>query len=388
MSVDSGPTVLVQGTADWNQPIATNQHYMVRELARTFPVTFVESLGLRRPTLSRSDLLRAVNRFSPRPDGGRRRAVPDGVEVLSPKVIPIHSAPWTALNKAILARQFRAWTASTGPKVYWTYSPVTYGFDELADICVYHCVDLYGEYPGIDAALIDRSERRLARSGVVAIGSSEVVVGHLHRQGFETVLYWPNVADTAVIQRVADETEPSARSGVLFAGNLSEKKVDFEILRALVDQGTEVHLAGPVDEGGGRTQELTGALVAAGAKYHGVLSLAELSTVMLRCKVGLIPYQINSYTNGVSPLKTFEYLAAGLSVVATALPGVDAVDPYVHTAESPDEFIALVKQSVDTWREEQVPQRMALAQGHSWTGRGAEARQLLADLLVPAGARA
>jgi teichuronic acid biosynthesis glycosyltransferase TuaH len=47
--------VLVLGTAEWNSPIATNQHYVVRELARAHDVRFVESMGLRRPRLDGRD---------------------------------------------------------------------------------------------------------------------------------------------------------------------------------------------------------------------------------------------------------------------------------------------------------------------------------------------
>ena len=40
--------VLVLGTAEWDQAIATNQHYAVRELSEHHDVTYVESMGLRR----------------------------------------------------------------------------------------------------------------------------------------------------------------------------------------------------------------------------------------------------------------------------------------------------------------------------------------------------
>ena len=384
MGMTGTPTILVQGTADWDQPIATNQHYMVRELAREYPVTFVESLGLRRPELTRSDARRILNRFSSLKPSAARRDVPSGVEVLSPTVVPIHAGPWTYLNKSILDKQFRQWSAHTGQRIYWTYSPVTYGFEELADISVYHCVDLYGQYPGIDAALIDRSEKRLARSGIQAVGSSEVVVAHLRRQGFTDVIYWPNVADTAEIQQVANATAPAPRAGTLFAGNLSEKKVDFPLLQALLDAGVEVNLAGPVDESGTSARDLVDELIAAGCKYHGVLNLQDLSTVMLRCKVGLIPYQLNSYTNGVSPLKTYEYLAAGLSVVSTMLPGVTSIPSHVAAVGSHAEFVQTVLAACDAWDDSQLITRSALADKHSWTVRGVEARSLVGGLLQAA----
>lgn len=372
--------ILVQGTAEWDQPIATNQHYMVRELGKAFQVTFVASLGLRRPELTSRDMKRAFQRLSPRASpGASRRPRTPSVSVLSPRVIPLHKKPWTVLNRLILNKTLHRWLDGEGPRVYWTYSPVTYGFEDHGDLRVYHCVDLYGEFPGIDGELIDRAERELALKDVIAIGSSHVVVKHLERQGFRHVLYWPNVADTETIRATVQGSREKPRSGVIFSGNLSEKKVDFDILARLVAAGVDLHLAGPVAEGGGESEAAVKRLIDAGAHYHGVLDLASLTTLMLRCKVGLIPYQLNSYTLGVSPLKTYEYLAAGLSVVATALPGVSADERHVARAADADDFIALVTAKLLEDGSAFVEQRVELAESHSWTQRGQDARNLVLE---------
>jgi teichuronic acid biosynthesis glycosyltransferase TuaH len=373
-------TVLVQGTADWNQPIATNQHYMVREISAVYPVLFVESLGLRRPEFSRADLGRIANRIRPRPASENHRDVPHGVTVASPKVAPIHTGLVSRVNRKLLERTVQEWRSSSDVKVYWTYSPVTYGFEKEADVAVYHCVDLYGEYPGIDSKMVNAAERALAATGITAIGSSEVVVAHLHAQGFQNVLYWPNVADTAELVRVTADEPDTPRSGAIFSGNLSEKKIDFDILRSLLSAGVELHLAGPMGEGGGSSETLVNNLVAQGAHYYGTLSFSELSKEMVKRKVGLIPYQLNSYTLGVSPLKTYEYLAAGLSVVSTDLPGVTQVAPHVTVMTTVQGFVdaclsQLAKQGDD------LSARFAIAEQHSWTGRGREARSLLQRLI-------
>jgi teichuronic acid biosynthesis glycosyltransferase TuaH len=373
-------SVLVQGTADWNQPIATNQHYMVREISAAYPVLFVESLGLRRPELSRADLGRIVKRLRNRPAAGNRREVPAGVTVASPKVAPIHTGAVSKVNRKLLERTVKDWRASPDVKVYWTYSPITYGFEHEADVAVYHCVDLYGEYPGIDAKMVDVAEKELAATGITAVGSSEVVVAHLRAQGFRTVHYWPNVADTAELMRATANEPGTTRTGVIFSGNLSEKKIDFDLLRALLKRNVDLHLAGPVGEGGGSSQALVEELVTQGATYHGTLTFGELSKEMVRRKVGLIPYQLNAYTLGVSPLKTYEYLAAGLSVVSTNLPGVAALDPHVAVTTTAKEFVdATVAQLADPTNAR--AERSDIAEQHSWTGRGREARELLSSLI-------
>lgn len=379
MDATARPHVLVQGTADWHQPIATNQHYMARELSEEFDITFVESLGLRRPEINVRDLSRIWRRLA-----GKRtlplqmRDIPKNLRVVSPKVVPNHSGLWRTLNRMLLSRYLDDWVASE-QRIFWTYSPVTYGFESGADVAVYHCVDLYGSFPGIDSGLVDREERRLAATGVVAVGSSEIVVDHLQKQGFDTVHYWPNVADVEEFAKAMQETE-SPRSGAVFAGNLTEKKVDFDLLLRLVSEGVELNLAGPEGEGGGSNRSRLAELVARGAKYHGMLSLQDLAKLMVKCKVGLIPYKITPYTRGVSPLKTYEYLAAGLSVVSTPLPGVESMEPHVVVAEDNDIFVSATLGALSA-QPGSVADRIKTAEGHSWTGRGETARALVRTLM-------
>src|SRR5262249_45568472 len=118
----SPPDVLVLGTAEWDAPIATNQHYVTRELARAADVMFVESLGLRRPTLRRDDLTRMASRvrraFAGQPTLARRPR-PERTRVISPLVVPLHRAPTRPINRALLRRATSAWLTSTSPRILW-----------------------------------------------------------------------------------------------------------------------------------------------------------------------------------------------------------------------------------------------------------------------------
>lgn len=365
--------ILVLGTADWNQAIATNQHYVVRELAREFPVTYTESMGLRRPEFKMRDIKRMARRIGigSHPDATQNRPVPHGVEVRSPKVLPKHTGLAYRFNEPRVHDLVKDWIDQPEPRLLWTYTPVTYGLERFATAVVYHCVDLLREGPGIDAALIDESESHLASIGAKAIGTSPAVVENLRTRGFTDVEYWPNVADTAVIEAARPAVIDRASRRVVFAGNLIPAKVDFDLLRAVIDAGYNLQLAGPVADGAGDARDLVDQLVAAGATFHGTLSLPDLARLYWTCEIGLIPYAINTLTRGVSPLKTYEYLAAGLGVVSTPVPSVTGVDGHV-LVRAPQDFIA----ALDTLAPVGDPSRMALADDNSWTGRGEAARHL------------
>lgn len=380
-------SILVLGTADWNQPIATNQHYVVRELCRNSfaDVNFVESMGLRAPQLSQRDIARILNRLTSRvrktrPQAKVQRPRPDGLKVLSPLTLPWHRGFTNPINRALLRRLVRPWLASTDKKLLWTYTPLTYGLESEANACVYHCVDLLREVPGIDAATIDFHERRLAASGAKAIATSQAVAQHLTRQGFRDVIVWENVADIDVIDRANPASAVRYPRRAIFAGNLSPLKIDYELIRGLAQAGIEVVLAGPRAEGGGRDSAQFNSLIESGVVYLGMLSLEELAAEMVRASVGLIPYVINDYTRGVSPLKTFEYLAAGLPIVSTHLPGVSPLEGAVFVEDTRSAFIERVVSVSNSFEPADINGRTTIAAAHSWRGRGEAIREYVAKM--------
>lgn len=392
---DSATDVLILGTAEWDSAIATNQHYVTRELAAVAEVTFVESLGLRRPTLRRADVARMAARgrrafASGAPadgSGAPGRARPDHTRIVSPIVVPVHRAPTRLLNRTLLRRSTASWLESGRPRVLWTFTPVTYGLEDAADVVIYHCVDLLAKFPGIDGVAVGQGERNLAaRPGVVAIATSQAVHEHLAGTGFPRVELLQNVADVSVFaeaSRPATERRPS----VIFSGNLTMAKLDMPLLvsvaKALRGRG-ELLLAGPLAAGGGSFTAELQQLEALGARYLGLLTPQELAAAAGTCAIGLIPYAINEYTTGVSPLKCFEYLSSGLAVLSTPLPSVRALaqtNPHVVAAEGAD-LLHHLSRMLAPVTGDVIADRIDSAGRHGWGERGQVLRELLATELA------
>ncbi|KAB1949681.1 glycosyltransferase family 1 protein [Micromonospora sp. ALFpr18c] len=376
--------VLMLGTAEWDSPIATNQHYVARELARTANVTFVESLGLRRPTLRRDDVVRMASRLR-RALGGRevpaQRPRPAGTQIVSPLVLPVHRRPTYPVNRALLRRATADWLRSARPRVLWTFTPVTYGLEEAADLVIYHCVDLLATFPGVDAVAVARGERSLSPRTAVAVATSTAVQAHLAAVGFPRIELLPNVADVSVFT-AASKPAAHRRPDVLFSGNLTVHKLDLRLLEAIataVRGRGELLLAGPLAAGGGSFDAELRQLEALGARHLGVLTPDQLAEAAGTCAVGVIPYAINDYTRGVSPLKCFEYLSSGLAVLSSPLPAVAELartNPHVTVAEA-DDLPAHLPGLLRPVTDAVVGARMASAAEHGWEGRGVLLRDLL-----------
>ncbi|WP_432484815.1 glycosyltransferase [Kineococcus esterisolvens] len=383
------PLVLVLGTADWDAAVATNQHRAVAAFARRWPVVFAEGTGTRR--LRPGDARRVLRRLLPaalRETPSRApRPVPAGAGVLSPRLVPHHGPGTRALNARLLHAQVRRWAEHPGPRVLWTYTPFTYGLPALADATAYHLVDLLHENPGVHRGRLLSAERRLAASAGLAVATSDAVAGHLRRQGFARPVLLPNVADVDLFAGAAARRTAPREPVAVFAGTLAAHKVDLELLTGLARRlrGTaRVRLLGPVAPG------TTGhpawrELLAEGAQVAGPLGPQDLARELAAATVGLVPYRLTPLTEGISPLKTYEYLAAGLPVVSTPLPAVRALPGAVWTERGAEPFTGRVLDLLAApaaERAERVLRCGRAAAGHDWASRGEQLRGLLDGLLT------
>ncbi len=91
---------------------------------------------------------------------------------------------------------------------------------------------------------------------------------------------------------------------------------------------------------------------------------------MLRgAAVGLIPYVHSQLTASIFPMKVYEYLAAGLPVVATGLPALEGTE-WVALADGVDETVARDRGARSLSDSPELRrQRSDAAQAHSWEGR-------------------
>jgi teichuronic acid biosynthesis glycosyltransferase TuaH len=342
--------VVILSTADIDAPIWTNKQHIATRLVTEREVHYIESLGLRAPRLSVKDLRRIAARVLAilrkkhgQPTINTTGKCREGVDALHrhvPMVIPFHAFS--------LVRAFNRWMIKRRilpqlPERYalWSFSPLTYGLEERAEMVVYHSVDLLHTIDGIPRAALLQAERQLIARADALVASSTGVADHLRTQHANPMV-WENVADIDLFQSSRAPTSARERRAI-FVGNLTPSKINFAIFEAIVSKGVPLALAGPVSiDGTKRDPALARLLASPLVTYLGTLNQQEMAGEIGKSWVGIIPYHLNQYTTGVFPMKIYEYLAAGLPVVATALPSIsDRAIPGV-TLASPEEFAGAV----------------------------------------------
>ncbi len=386
----AGRDIVCVGFADWETDLRTNQHHLMSRLAAANRVLFIESLGLRRPQLVGRDLRRIARRVV---RGVRPPRAVDGLHVLSPLVVPRHDRLWAQrVNGWLLPRLVGAATRHLGLQapILWGYVPQA---EPLIDVLspslvVYHCVDDIAATKGIDAKSFRAAERSFAGRADLVLASSRPLAERMSDLS-ANVLEAPNVADTA---RFAAALEPGLvdeairtlpRPRVVFTGAVVATKLDVPLLVELAGLRPDwsFALVGPVGVGDPRT-DVSALAGIANVHLLGARSYDALPAVLRGADAALIPYAVNQLTASIFPMKVYEYLAAGLGVVATPLPsleGVEGIEIAADAAAMAARLTAMIEEDSPGRRS----QRSRLAAGHSWDARLEEIAQAV-NALAPA----
>jgi glycosyltransferase involved in cell wall biosynthesis len=374
-----GRDVVCVGFADWDAELWTNQHHLMSRLARENRVLFVESLGLRRPQLAGKDVKRILRRL--RRGLAPPRAV-DGLHVLSPLVVPLHRfAAVRALNRRLLSWLVRRATRRLGLRrpLLWAYVPQAEALLDALDpsLVVYHCVDDIAAQPGIDGASFRAAEERFARRADLVLASAPSLAARMRTLN-GNVLDAPNVADTALFARALQPgpVDPALaalpRPRAVFTGAVVATKLDVPLLVELARArpAWSFALVGPVGPGDPRT-DVSALAAESNAHLLGRRAYDELPDVLRGADAGLIPYARNELTDAIFPMKVYEYLAAGLPVVATQLPSIAGVAE-VATAPDAAGLAALLDAALARDGAGRRAARSQAAEAHSWDARLAE----------------
>lgn len=378
---------------EWDVELPTNrQQMMVRAAARGHEVLFVESGGHVARHLWR--LLRGPQRRSM----WRRLASGEQVAPLIRVRKAIVLAPWgqkfelmnrinARLTAALLRARLRKARKSA---VLWLYDPSAF---ELVDACgevfaLYDCVDDYAEQVGFDARrrrVVAAADAEAARRADVVVVTTLDLAERQRARNPETHLVG-NGADFDHFSGiepggVAPEVASLPRPLVGFAGSLTPRKLDFLLLDevAAVRPDWTFVLVGPATTEAAPSVERLAAR--RNVVWLGPRTYAELPRYVAAFDVAVIPYAANDYTRNCSPLKVYEYLAAGKPVVASGVPSLAGMEPDVVLADGPEAFLAAVANALVPAQNGALRRRRALAAANTLDRRAARILELVSERL-------
>ncbi|HEY5920444.1 MAG TPA: glycosyltransferase [Kofleriaceae bacterium] len=377
-------TPIIAFSKDWHED-PTSNHHVLRELAKTRRVLWLNSLSTRKPDLTNARDLGKIKRKLVEFTRGAVN-VENDLWVATPLVLPLPQSNIAgAINRQILRTTIRALRAQLGIDKFhlMTFLPNTAPYvgtlgEELA---FYYCVDEWATFPGLDREGTLAMERQLLER-VDATFTTSLALCEKKAKHCKNTFLAPHGVDYAKFARAIDDSVeipadlaalPGPRIG--FFGTLRDF-LDYELMAHIAKARPDWSLAligqklcdiGPL-EGLPNVHLL-------GQKKHD-----ELPAYCKGFDVGLIPYRIDNDVKFINPLKLREYLSAGLPVVSTNMP---EVQPYAHLcriADTGGELVAAIEQALAEGSRPARVERSAGMVDETWQARVASILRVVDQL--------
>lgn len=358
---------------DWFAENRTSSHHIARRLARTAPVLYVSSPGMRALQASGRDIGRALKKL--------RKTLQPPVRIegnfwhCTVPQLPFRRIPGVdRLNRWFgewaVKRAMRA--AGIERSISWFVVPHP-GFMARRlgeDLCVYYCIDDYAAHPGVDPALIGRRDADLARIADLVFVAPPALVASKKAQNPNTE-FSPHGVDVELFARAADPATEIAEGArnlthpvIGYFGSLHEW-IDFELLEWLARERPQwtFLLIGHVAADLGALATLPNVRLAGAQPY------ATLPQWAKAFDVAIIPYRLNRQTANANPLKLREYLATGKPIVSVRNAEIEKFSESVRIADDRAAFLAAIEAALREETPQAARARQAVVAKDTWDHR-------------------
>ncbi len=363
---------------DWTD-IPSSKFHIMRYLGRTHPVLWIDTLGVRHPTVSARDARRAWGKLK-RIFRGTRHAE-NNVYVWSPPALPFHGvAAVRRFNAWLIPRMIRRNMRRLGMEdaVVWTYIPNAVDAIERlpSSAVVYHCIDDYGEFTDVPKQAFEAMERRMLEIADLTVVSAKRL-GQTRGPHARRLTYVPHGVNLDEFQRSLEndvalpDIDDLPRPIAGFVGRIADW-IDVDLVarcaRAMPDWSFV--FVGP------SIVDLSPYEPVPNLHFLGKRDHELVPNYIKRFDVALMPFARNEVAASVNPLKLYEYLAVGVPVVTVPMEEVEDYRGSITIAE-PDGWEDAIRAAHAEDSDERRAARVESVSKRSW---GAIAETILEEL--------
>lgn len=376
---------------DWGRLPSTTQH-LFRRLPDADRIVWVDSIGMRTPTLRADDLRRIWGKLlamggAPPDQLDPRRPPTWRFQNVRPKVLPAHEEHAArAFNRWSLTRELARRFAVLGVRepvlvcsnpLGWLYRGAveramrSMGSDARLP-AVYLRLDAYDVFPGVEPGLVHRVEPDLIANADHVFATATTLVPP-SREASST--YLPQGVDLAQFSRVP--LDPPRGRVVGYYGNVASW-LDQELIEAVVRSHPDwtFEFIGPVRVPFDRIQALPN------TRFLGPCPYPDLPEATAHWDGAWMPFVIDDHIRAANPLKMREYLAAGFPIACTDF-------PEAHRAGAPlgiiDDVASFARWIRDDVRRDERTRRSArrdAVRPHTWAARATRFRETVSRTVL------
>ena len=365
------PALVVFGE-DWHGLPSSTQH-LVKALMRNYRILWVNSIGLRRPTLSLRDFKRAATKVLHRLSGASKPQTSEAQAQASVDVTTLNILTWPAPRSRVI-RCLCAWAIAWQVRRELTklgmHNPTLWlSLPTAGDACqliphkalLYYCCDDFSSLAGVDHATVEQHEKALVNA------ADHIVISQASLQTKwpqKPAVLLPHGVDYALFSQPAPRASDLPNGGPIAGvyGSIASW-LDQALLKKVASQlpNWQFVFVGKVEVDVSTLASLPN------VHFLGPRPHDQLPRYSQHWDVAMLPFIQCDQITHCNPLKLREYLAAGSPIVSTRFPAAEEYEPLVHIADNADAFsYALGMQQQN--RQARL-RRMHAVERESWQAR-------------------
>jgi len=358
---------------DWGGLPSSTQH-LIAIIAENRKVIWINSIGLRKVSLSVRDISRAwtkVKRFVTPTENNHSepQSHHKNITFINPLTIPAPSSlimRWVA--SFLLVRQIKPIVAreQLNTPVLWTSLPTASDLaGKLGDRgLVYYVGDDFSGLAGVDHKIVQQHETRLTKKSDLVITASNTLYEKFPAD--KTRLLTHGVDRDLFTQKHNRAHDlPSGKPIAGFYGSISQW-LDIELLVATIAAKPDWNFVfiGEAHVDIAKLQALPNTFFL-GPKKH-----KDLPSYSQHWDASLLPFKRNKQIMNCNPLKLMEYLSVGKPIICTDFPAISPYREILHTIENSGDFTEALTQIKNAQQKNETQLRMqGFTQHDGWRSK-------------------
>lgn len=368
-----GQNIIIFSSDDWNSGLKSSKYHIAMGLSKFNRVLFVNSLGLRNPSINKNDIKRIMNKLIDFVKGFRK--INANLYVFTPIAIPFKSELTGKINRFLLKGMLKITAILLKLKEPIIIVFVPNVFDLVGDFrcksIIYYCIDELKGYRDVNKSALEAMENNLLRIADCVITCSHSLADKKRSYNPNTY-YVPHGVDWNHFRSSLDEklTEPEdiktiGRPIIGYYGFISEDWIDFNLLDYIASSHSDwsVVLIGKTN------LDLKKKVQRKNIYYLGMKRFEKLPAYNKFFNAAIIPFKISELTVNSNPLKLYEYLSSGRPVVSVNIPELLNYSGLIQIARSKEEFIEKIEGALLDDSKEKCFLRSDSMRNETWDNR-------------------
>lgn len=312
---------------DWGGLPSSTQH-LIKHLAATRKIVWVNSIGLRRPKLTLRDLKRLCGKLlASNPTKSKSTQLTSSCNsnfyIINPRTLPAPRSllgRWIAVQLLLIQLKPILKKAQLQKPLLWLSLPTA--VDMIGQLnesaVVYYCGDDFAGLAGVDHHTVSQREQELLEKADLIMASSEVLAQRSPAYRTRLLTHGVDYKLFSTLTERATDLPDDGRNIAGFYGSISEW-LHLDLLQETIAKMPDWHFVFI----GKAVIDISCLTRFKNVTLLGVRTHQQLPTYSQHWTASLLPFIDNAQIRACNPLKLSEYLAAGRPIISTSFPAVE-----------------------------------------------------------------